>query len=301
MSTAKVQLNRMVSLVAELTRRRDEEGSAMSLEQLGQLLDATPREIQADLRRLTYLHESSDTDWLLSLQILVEGDTVEGGSGGPFRRPMRLTPEELLVLRLSLGLDEDADPRGSPVAELLGDEPMGGFAPFEHADASRTIVDLLLRAETEQRRVEMDYAGLGETEFSARTVHPYQIVNHGGGTYLIAWCETRSDWRRFRVDRILEVRETGESFTARDDCPYDQIFVGQGDTLDEVQVRFSPRVARWLKERYPSATTHHDGAVTVTYQVASPDWLVERVLQYGADAEVVGPAFYRAAVRRAVS
>ena len=36
-------------------------------------------------------------------------------------------------------------------------------------------------------------------------------------------------------------------------------------------------------------------------QVASPDWLVERVLQYGEDAEVVGPALYREAVRRAVS
>lgn len=94
---------------------------------------------------------------------------------------MRLTPEELLMLRLSLGLDEDADPHGSPVAGLFSDEPMGGFAPFEHADASRTVVDLLLRAETEQRRVEWDYAGLGETEFSTRTVHPYQIVNNRGG------------------------------------------------------------------------------------------------------------------------
>ncbi len=33
----------------------------------------------------------------------------ELGSGGLFRRPMRLTPEELLMLRLSLGLDEDAE------------------------------------------------------------------------------------------------------------------------------------------------------------------------------------------------
>ncbi len=301
MSTAAAQLNRMVSLVAELTRRRSQEDSAVSLEQLGQLLDATPREIQADLRRLTYLYESSDTDWLLSLQILVEGNTVEGGSGGPFRRPMRLTPEELLVLRLSLGLEDDTDPHDSPFADLIADEPAGEVAPFDHAGASRMVVDLLLRAETEQRCVELDYAGLTETELSTRTVHPYQIVNNRGGTYLIAWCETRSDWRRFRVDRILEARETGESFTARDDCPYDQIFVGQGDTLDEVQVRFSPRVARWLKERYPSATTHDDGAVTVTYQVASPDWLVERVLQYGEDAEVLEPAFYREAVRRAVS
>ncbi len=156
---------------------------------------------------------------------------------------MRLTPEELLVLRLSLGLEEDADPHGSPVAELFSDLPTGGVAPFEHADASRTIVDRLLRAETEQHRVELDYAGLGETEFSTRTVHPYQIVNNRGGTYLIAWCETRSDWRRFRVDRILEARETGESFTARDDCPYDQIFVGQGDSLFYLQVRFSQLVA----------------------------------------------------------
>lgn len=107
------------------------------------------------------------------------------------------------------------------------------------------------------------------------------------------------------VEKVLRLRGILNRLdghpTARDDCPYDQIFVGQGDTLDDVQVRFSPRVARWLKERYPSATTHDDGAVTVTYQVASPDWLVERVLQYGEDAEVVGPALYRAAVRRAVS
>ncbi len=75
---------------------------------------------------------------------------------------------------------------------------------------------------------------------------------------------------------------------------------GSADALSLVP-SVSPLVARQLKERYPSATTHDDGAVTVTYQVASPDWLVERVLQYGEDAEVVGPGLYRDAVQKAVS
>jgi predicted DNA-binding transcriptional regulator YafY len=35
--------------------------------------------------------------------------------------------------------------------------------------------------------------------------------------------------------------------------------------------------------------------------VSSVDWLVGRVLEYGADAEVLGPDAYREAVRRAVA
>jgi hypothetical protein len=44
-------------------------------------------------------------------------------------------------------------------------------------------------------------------------------------------------------------------------------------------------------ERYADAEEHADGNATLSYRVASIDWLVRRVLQYGAEAEVLEPRF----------
>lgn len=297
MSTAATRLNRMISLVAELGRRRDGDEPSATLDELARLLGTTPEEIQADLRRMTYLDESSDTEWLLSLQLIVEGDRVEGGSGGPFRRPMRLTPDELLVLRLSLGVDGD---------EVVGlgetpDSALQQVAPYSPGEGEEQVVDVLLRAIDQRQCVELRYAGSGSDAPTVRTVHPYQVLANWGRTYVVGWCEMRGKWRRFRLDRILDLIATEDAYAERTDCPYDQIFVGSEDPLDPVQVRFSQRIARWISERHPSATENRDGTVTVTYQAATADWLTERVLQYGADAEVVGPGFYRDAVQKAVS
>jgi len=44
-----------------------------------------------------------------------------------------------------------------------------------------------------------------------------------------------------------------------------------------------------------------DGAVLVRFDASSPEWLTRRVLEFGADAEVVEPSHYRDAVRRAIA
>lgn len=296
MTIAEVRLNRMVSLVAELSRRRDGEQPSATLDELAQLLDTTPEEVQADIRRLTYLYESSDTEWLLSLVLIVEGDRVEGGSGGPFRRPMRLTPDELLVLRLSLGVD------GDEIDPLTEEHDRGAaVAPYEPHTGEMGFVDLVLRAIDQQERIELQYTGVEGQEPTVRIVHPYQIVANRGCTYVVGWCELRSAWRRFRVDRILDIRDTKEPFEARGDCPYGRTFDGKGDPLDAVLVRFSDRIARWVSESHSSATRNEDGSVTVAFEAASTEWMVERVLQYGPDAEVLEPASYRRAVQGAVS
>ena len=58
-------------------------------------------------------------------------------------------------------------------------------------------------------------------------------------------------------------------------------------------VRFSPLIARWILERHPDAAAGADGSATLTYRVADPQWLMRTVLQYGADAEIIGPPEYR--------
>jgi len=76
--------------------------------------------------------------------------------------------------------------------------------------------------------------------------------------------------------------------------------VAPPDGIDHVKVRFSPRIARWVRERHRDAEVSYDERAVVTFPCASMDWLVRAVLQYGDEAEVLEPVAYREAMRRAV-
>jgi predicted DNA-binding transcriptional regulator YafY len=58
----------------------------------------------------------------------------------------------------------------------------------------------------------------------------------------------------------------------------------------------TPAIARWLAERVGRALAG-DGGLTVEHPCADGEWAVRHVLQYGPDAEVLGPGAVRAAVR----
>jgi predicted DNA-binding transcriptional regulator YafY len=60
-------------------------------------------------------------------------------------------------------------------------------------------------------------------------------------------------------------------------------------------VRYSPRIARWIREKGPVEECD-DGSVVVRHRVADPDWAVRHVLQYGADAEILEPEACRKSI-----
>jgi predicted DNA-binding transcriptional regulator YafY len=166
-------------------------------------------------------------------------------------------------------------------------------------------LDLLLQAVDECRRVELSYAGEGATEETARVIQPHQVVSYEGRTYVVSWCERSEGWRNFRADRVIDAGFADGEFEVREDfepvTDPSRVFSAPEDGLDEVEVRFSPDIARWVLEQHPDARSEADGSAVVTYRVASLDWLVRRVLQYGPEAEVLGPEVYREGVRRAAT
>jgi proteasome accessory factor C len=135
-------------------------------------------------------------------------------------------------------------------------------------------------------------------------VQVHDVVLAEGVAYLVAWCELRADWRKFRCDRILEAELLADTFEPRDDAPAiatrDDLFTAPADGVDEVRVRVSGGIARWVRERY-DVEEAGDGSVVLTVRTASVDWLVRMVLYYGDQAEVLGPPAYREAMRRAVA
>ena len=75
--------------------------------------------------------------------------------------------------------------------------------------AERVRLDLLHAACVERRQVSLAYVK-EHGEASSRVVRPLGLYFWSGVWTLVAWCEMRSDFRVFRVDRISdEVVEAG--------------------------------------------------------------------------------------------
>ena len=76
-----------------------------------------------------------------------------------------------------------------------------------------------------------------------------------------------------------------------------RVFLGQAN--EEVKIRYSPAVARWVAER-AGKDLDGDGSITLSYPLADTRWVVRHVLQYGAEARVLEPESARTAVREAL-
>lgn len=301
-SPAAAALARIVQLVAELTRAAREGGEAPTMDALAAVFGVTRAQIAADIRTLTLLGDHADADWLLSLSAWQEGDRVGITSAGPFRRPVRLSPEELLAVRLALA----TEPGGPDIAIKLGAlerEVPTGAAGARPRDAD-DVHALLAGAVGDRRRVTLRYAGEGEATPTDWLLEPHQVVEYRDRIYLVAWAAAVNGWRHFRLDRVLDARLAEGAFPRRPDLhPVTDpagLFRAPAAAVDQVIVRFRADATAWARERYPGGVPEADGGFTVTLQASSVAWLVRRVLEHGIDAEVLAPPAYREAMRRGV-
>jgi len=324
--TAVLQMNRIVQLVAELSRRGDEDGEGVPIAEVAERLGESPRQIERDLRTLTDASDSPDASWLHSLSIWQEGDRVSASSRGPFRRPLRFTPLEMLAIQVGIAWEleggaaadragpERTSPAASgPVAPLsaefarllvaVEDGPRRVSLAPASGEGEQEVAELAQRAAVERRVLTVLYAGEHALASAARSVEPHQVLNADGRWYVVAWCRRSEGWRHFRADRVIDVALEEETFALRADF---HVLETPAETLRRdappvpVRVRFSPAIARWLAERYPQGRPLEGGGLEVEFPVLEPHWLVRHILQYGADAEVIEPPAVRALMRRVV-
>ncbi len=64
------------------------------------------------------------------------------------------------------------------------------------------------------RKVALHYRDEKEVE-SRRTVWPFQVAYRETTRLVVAWCETRDDFRMFRTDRVLTAQVLDDRYPAR--------------------------------------------------------------------------------------
>ena len=239
---------------------------------------------------------------------------------GNFELPgLWISPEELqalLTARQILAnvqpglLQDELDMLQQRMSQLIDQEGIDFSAHPERIhirhDAGRPVpgrlFEDLLRALFQRSRLKIRYHGRRRDAVSDRTVSPQRLTAYRDRWYLDAWCHDADGLRSFAVERIqaldpLEApAEELDASVLRDhfDGAYG-IFSGPAE--HRARLRFNAEAARWAADEQwhaeQQAERAADGTLELSFPFGSSRELVMDVLRYGADVEVLAPAFLR--------
>lgn len=168
-----------------------------------------------------------------------------------------------------------------------------------------TVLETLTEAWASGRKVQVWHrsdpnAELREYIFSPYFIEPYAI---GQSTHVIGWREPPDALRTFKIERIERAALLPEAYSIPADFdPYNLLEDAwgiwfTGEEPQQVQLRFNARVAtRVLESRWhrsQQVEMQADGALLWTAHVAEPQEMVYWVRGWGANVEVLQPAWLR--------
>jgi len=254
---------------------------------------------------------------------------------GAFLPPMRLTLDEAVAFFLAARLMAQFADRHEPDIAAAFQKLAEILPPVVARHLERTIdvmssrppderltrhLRLLARAWAEQRVVELTYDAAtyspGRPPRRSR-VHPY-LVEASATTralYLIGFDESRDAVRTFKLQRILDVSVTPETFEPPDPrIAQESLGRSWGVITDqeevEVVLRFDAAIASLVTETtwHPTEQVSREPDGTILWQARVPGTIEIRrwILSWGSQVEVVAPpelrdevaATYRAAAAR---
>ena len=232
------------------------------------------------------------------IEVLVEDGRVWIGQADWLARPIRLTPEQgFSILRKAKAMDliigeEDGKELRSAVAKLeasLGQnrQTFGVDIPELRNNVWLAIDDAI----DMQTQLEIDYYSYSKDQTSTRIVHPIQLLNRDHNQYLYAYCETASDYRLFRLDRILVAKSTSHGISVPEESL--ETFSDNGMwNLAELNNLITLKITTedsWIVSTYPveRVVTTNDGFIEVDLYVTGIAWLKRLLLRLKPETQIL--------------
>lgn len=311
MADPAARLRRMLALIPYVLKHQ-----GATFQELCEVFEVSREQLIRDLE-LIFLCGQPDYTPADLIEVSMDGDRVYIGMADYFARPVRFTPSELAGLYLACSAL--AKLAGSPASSALHSAMrriqramgMEDLSPEEvekslevaSPDSKEEVLPRLMQACEERRVVEMEYYSYRRGELTRRRVNPLSMEFGLGHWYLHAWDEKSGEMRVFRVDRIKDLRLTGERFEVFEMAePGDTGSFGvpgSGEIL--VRLRFAPSLAPWAREQLIFTEVEEDGdSLVCTLRTDSLSWLEKELLRWGTEVEILHPPELREGLRRRV-
>ena len=167
------------------------------------------------------------------------------------------------------------------------------------------IISSLTDAVFRQTTCLVEYHSFHDDKVKSFKIDPLRFFERDGGLYLFVRTTSYGHIRVLAVERILKLTLTEELFDYPEDFDPDELLDGAfsiiyDDPL-EVRIRFSPEIARYIRERTwakeQKLIDGEDGSIIL--EMRTSGWIdVKRwVLSFGADALVLEPEKLREEVK----
>lgn len=238
---------------------------------------------------------------------------------------LRLTPEELLALRI--GLKSLPFAEGSPLRDPAESAwlKIRDASPSKDLQTARELSDsyavhvtapkgftkpgipkVIENAISHRHRLKITYRSQKSNQVKDYTVDPYALVFRRHSWYLLAHCQEHNRVVQFKLVRFREATDTGVEFELPADFSIEDYFAlsweaWAGGEPTDVRVRFSPKVAVMVAEtrRHPTQKVHPqiDGGIIFEATVAGIEEIAIWIMGFGKEAEVLAPVELRDCVR----
>jgi proteasome accessory factor C len=290
------RLRRLLVMLPWLMQRGE-----VSVAEMATRFALTEDELVADLELASMCGLPPFVDEMID--VYIDEGTVFAGVPRVFTRPLRLTAPEgfglLAAGRAAMALP-GAEPDGAlgralaKLAVALGEAP-GADAVV--VDLERpSIADEVAAAAESGERLAITYWTPARGESSDRTITPRSVFADRGKWYVLADDHRSGSERSFRLDRVLDVRRTGQIDPARDvTLPDTDRWFADDPDIERLTMRISA-AAVWMIERYPLDSVVADGEasdgtpmVRVVMPVTNEQWVRRLLIRLGPQSEVLSP------------
>ena len=138
---------------------------------------------------------------------------------------------------------------------------------------------------------------------TARTIEPYQLVLKSSHWYVQGYCQTRNDFRLFKLSRMTNLCMPGQFFTPRD-YPKPQLDVT--DILQTLQTHIKIRIHKSVLDRvldyctYEQCTPDGDEHYLVEFPFIENDFYYNILFGFGNACECLQPLHIRTEMKRRI-
>ncbi len=243
---------------------------------------------------------------------------------GFFLPPVSFTRDEATMLLLGadyLSHNFDAQYRAAAQTAMAKIEGVLGETLREEVHAMQTALQtvsleadvgvldklrVLRRAILECKRIQLRYfARFGDatrSETETRELEPHWLVFAAHAWYLVAHDLKHGEVRRFRLERMEAIALTETAFTrpSKEQLAREQSRDVQQEFGLTVRALFGPTVARWVRENrnwFAVDEAETDAGLLITFKVRHEDELLQYLLQWGSQVQVLEPKTLRERMR----
>ncbi|WP_419874059.1 helix-turn-helix transcriptional regulator [Candidatus Pristimantibacillus sp. PTI5] len=183
----------------------------------------------------------------------------------------------------------------------IGTEPQSSSlaVDFETRRTDPDALPHLRTAITERKIVRFDYVN-ADNERTTRDLEPVRLHFKFGNWYIYGYCQTRRDYREFRLSRMMNLFLTQDAFQPHPEVPKEAGSSNRAwqDQVEEVVIRVGPEAMAEAMDQFHQVDKefYANGSMTMRILVYKPlkaRWLWSILLSFGSGAEVLEPPALR--------